>query len=244
MSFAKAKAKILILTKLDLAFIRKNDSWLEVGANATLTEIQDFSRVEFPELAKALEIFGASQIRNSATLIGNLVNASPIGDTIPLLLIANGELLVEHKQQQRTIPLSEFYLDYKKVDLRDNEIVTALRFPIPNPKALYRFYKVSARTDLDISIVNLAIMVELEQRQIVEARVAFGGVGPKVLRVYEFEKRWQGAKFERKIFEEAGVELSHLLTPISDLRGSSAYRLKLCQNLLLKFFDEISGGLE
>lgn len=230
------------LQKLDLKFIRKKDSWIEIGANATLTEVQRFAEKEFPELARALDVFASSQIRNCATLIGNLVNASPIGDTIPLLLIAKAELMIYHRQQYRTVALCDFYLDYKKIDLKEDEIVTSVRFPVINPHAIYKFYKVSMRKDLDISIVNFAAMIELDQDRICDARLAFGGVAPTVLRIAELEQKWKGARFERSLFEEAGRRLAQIINPISDLRGSREYRLKLCRNLLLKLFDEISGS--
>jgi xanthine dehydrogenase small subunit len=241
--------------------IQKRRNKLVIPARVTLAQLQKEIRALIPQTKKEaglkpnaeeacqstemseqingiLNIFASPQIKNSGTLVGNVVNASPIADTIPFLLVNDAEIEVQSLKGTRLIPADEFYLGYKKLNLKPNEIVTAVHLPLFGSEHLSKLYKVSLRKDLDISAVTMAARFKLKNNKIQEARLAFGGVGPVVLRLKEVEKKWLGQDLNRNLLEGLSKEVSQWVTPISDVRGSKEYRLKLCQNLLLKMADE------
>ena len=220
--------------------IKKSGKSLEIGARVTLASLQKAVEKSFPEFDRMLNIFASPQIKNSGTLVGNVVNASPIADTIPFLMVSGALVEVQSAQKKRLIPIENFYLGYKKLDLKPTELVTSIRLPLGKSGDISKLYKVSLRKDLDISAVTMAAFVRLRGNKISEARLAFGGVGPTVLRMSELEKSWLGLTFEKSLLDEAAEKIGQYVTPLSDVRGSKEYRLLLCRNLLRKFADEIS----
>ena len=143
----------------------------------------------------------------------------------------------------REVVLSKFYLGYKKLDLELDEIVTAIKIPRLLTKQGLRLYKVSMRKDLDISAVTFAGVIEIENKKIKALRLALGGVAATVVRLDSLEKKYIGADFSETTFKSMVTELPTLVSPLSDLRASKEYRMKLCQNYFMKFFHEISGGV-
>jgi len=226
----------------ELRHIRKDGEWAEVGAAVTLDELEPFAEAELPELGRLLHVFASPQIKNRATLAGNAVNASPIGDLIPFLLVSDAELELRSAGGGRRVALDAFYQGYKKIDLRPEELVAAVRFRLPAAGSVTRLYKASRRKDLDISAVAFAARLELDGRTIKSARLAFGGVAPTVLRMKDIEAQWTGAEFTRALIERSAAGLPALVAPISDVRGSKEFRLRLCRNLMLKFADETLSG--
>ncbi|MEO8796928.1 MAG: FAD binding domain-containing protein, partial [Polyangiaceae bacterium] len=159
---------------------RTPDAW-RIGGAATLTTIEDTMGAELPALQKMLSVFAARQIRSRATLAGNLVTASPIGDMAPVLLAMDAALeLVSEARGSRTVKLSEFFLAYRKTALLPDELVRAIVVPHGAPPSMRRLqdsYKVSKRRELDISIVAAAFTVDLDASNVVRsARLAYGGV--------------------------------------------------------------------
>ncbi|OGS39668.1 MAG: hypothetical protein A2506_06220 [Elusimicrobia bacterium RIFOXYD12_FULL_66_9] len=225
----------------ELSQVRKDGEWAEVGASVTLDDLEAFAEAEAPELGRLLHVFASPQIKNRATLAGNAVNASPIGDLIPFLMVSDAELELKSAGGGRRVALDAFYQGYKKIDLRPDELVAAVRFRLPSTGSVTRLYKASRRKDLDISAVAFAARLELDGRTIRSARLAFGGVAPTVLRMKEIEALWTGAEFTRELVARASADLP--VTPISDVRGSKEFRLRLCRNLMLKFADETLAGL-
>jgi xanthine dehydrogenase small subunit len=144
----------------------------------------------------------------------------------------------------RRIPLAKFYLGYKKLSLKPTEFVTAIEIPLRNKQDTLRLFKVSLRKDLDISAVTFALRVRHSRQsgKVETARIVFGGVGPTVKRLDHFEKRWSGQPFTRDLFRDLSKEIERHVNPISDVRGSREYRLKLCQNLVVRAAHEIFDG--
>lgn len=225
----------------EMTEIKKVKDSLIVPSRVTLTQFQKFLEKEFPEMDRMLNIFASPQIKNSGTLVGNLVNASPISDTIPFLIVSDAKIEVQKVSGKRLIEIDEFFLGYKKLAFKPQEIVTAIHIPIPKGKQLSKLYKVSVRKDLDISAVTMAARLKLKGAKIEEARLAFGGVGPTVARLKTIEQSWEGRELSAAMIRRASEELSKLITPLSDVRGSKEYRLLLCQNLLKKFADELES---
>ncbi|MCB0347807.1 MAG: FAD binding domain-containing protein, partial [Bdellovibrionales bacterium] len=141
----------------DLYKIKKTASVISVGAQVNLSTLRKYILKSIPQFASFLDIFASPQIKNMATLVGNIANASPIADTPPFLLVANAKIEVIGAKGKRLIPIEDFYISYKKTKLAKDEIITHVHFEIPNKKDLLGIYKVSQRKDLDISAVNLAI---------------------------------------------------------------------------------------
>ncbi len=219
--------------------VRKNKNHIEIPCRVTLAELQRQIETDLPELDRMLNIFASPQIKNSGTLVGNVVNASPISDTIPFLLVMDAMVEIQSQNKKRLVAIDEFFLGYKKLNLKPQEIVTAIHLPLHKGSQISKLYKVSLRKDLDISAVTMAARLKVKDRRVEEVRFAFGGVGPIVLRLKDVEDEWQGADFERNLFEKLSKEVASLVTPVSDVRGSKEFRWQLCRNLVLKMADEL-----
>lgn len=226
-----------------LRVISHDDQFISVGATVTLTEFEDYVEKFIPEFHKILHIFASPQIKNQATLVGNVVNGSPIADTIPFLMVSEALIVLESQASIREVKISDFYLGYKKIDMTSAEIVTAIKIPRLLKTEALRLYKVSMRKDLDISAVTFAGMIEVENKIIKKARFALGGVAATVIRLKDIEAKVVGQDFSKAQFEAIAKELPQIITPLSDLRASKEYRMKLAQNFFLKFHNEISKGV-
>ncbi len=219
--------------------LREDSGTIEVGANVTLAQFETFIETRIPQLFAILNIFGSPQIKNAGTLAGNVANGSPIGDTLPFLLVAGARLELTGTNGTRMIPIESFYLAYKKFDLREDEIIT--RVVIPRVDDVLRLYKVSRRKDLDISAFTAAIRLRIAEGAIAEARIFYGGVGPMVIRMAKTEQFLAGKPLRLDTFERAGVIAALEVTPISDVRGSRDYRLLLAENVMSKCWYDVAG---
>jgi xanthine dehydrogenase small subunit len=211
---------------------------LAAGASATWTEIAALCEAAVPEFYQIVSVFGSPQIRHVGTIGGNIINASPIADSLPFLFVAEAELELASAGGRRAVPITKFYQGYKKFDLRPGELLSGVRVPLPCPDDLLRLFKVSRRRDLDISTFTAAIWLRLDGETIVEARVAFGAVGPTVIRAQRTEAFLRSKAFDETTMRAAGDVAVSEVTPISDVRGSADYRLQLTRNVLLKFYHE------
>jgi xanthine dehydrogenase small subunit len=236
--------KAMALYHIDeLKKISHDQEFIVVGATATLSDFEDYIESFIPELKKMLHIFASPQIKNQATLIGNVVNGSPIADTIPYLMVSDSIVVLQSVNGVREISMSEFYLGYKKLDMKPNEIVVSVKIPRLKRHQQLRLYKVSMRKDLDISAVTFAGIIEIENNIIKKARFCFGGVAATVIRLKDIEAKVVGADFTKSTFEAITKTLPQVISPLSDLRASKEYRMKLAQNFFLKFHNEISTGV-
>ena len=209
---------------------------LIVGAGCTWRQIEEWSRDALPELHQIIVRFGSPQIRNLSTLMGNIANASPIADSLPLLHVMEAELEVESSRGARRVNINDFYLGYKQLDLAPDEIIRRLHMPLPAENDVLRLYKISKRNDLDISTFTAAIRLTIEEETIQVARLAYGGVGPVVLRLPKTEAHLTGQPLTEDRMRAAGKIARGEITPISDVRGSDNYRFQLAENVLLKFY--------
>ena len=222
--------------------IREEDGVIVAGANATLADFERFVETRIPELFRILNVFGSPQIRNAGTLAGNIANGSPIADTLPYLFVSDAWLELTGIAGTRRVPVGQFYLGYKKFDLKPDELITRVFVPVVSDKL--RLYKVSRRRDLDISAFTAAFRVTVDGGTIASARIAYGGVGPVVLRMPRTEAALIGKPATLETFEAAAPVARAEVTPISDVRGSRDYRLQLAENVLSKFWwDALSGPL-
>ncbi len=215
-----------------------------LGAGARWSDVETLARSAAPQLAEILEIFGAPQIRNAGTVGGNLVNASPIADSLPFFYACEAILHLRSVTGQRSVPVEAFYLGYKQLDLRPDELLVEIEVPLPREESgeQVRLLKVSRRRDLDISTFTAALWIRHDGTTIDTARLAFGGVGPTVIRAREAEQILTDAPFQRDTFRRAGERAASEIAPISDVRGEASYRTLLARNALLRFFHDLHGA--
>ena len=204
-----------------------------------------------PEFSRFLNLFASPQIKNVATLVGNIANASPIGDTLPFLLIAGGTVHLASRPggkgpvKKRAVPMTAFYLGYKKLAMEPGEIITHVSFDKTPPREFLRLYKVSQRKDLDISAVSGAFALTTSgrglARVVTSARIAFGGVAATPVRVPAAEAALQGTVLSPDLIETVAQLIAGALTPLSDARATAAYRRVLAANLFRRYGQEVLG---
>ena len=211
---------------------------LVAGPLATWTDCLAICGAECPEFVPILEAFGGPQIRHVGTLGGNIINGSPIADSLPLLFAMEATLELASAVGTRQVPIDEFYKGYKQLDLAADELLVRVRMPLPAPADLLRLIKVSRRRDLDISTFTAAILLRRDAERIAAARIAYGGVGPTVMRMRAAEQALVGRPFTEETFRHAGEVAAGEIRPLTDVRGTADYRLQLARNVLLKCYHE------
>lgn len=229
----------------ELKNIRHDGGVLEIGAGVSLTEGWSALVAEAPGLAEMAQRFGSPPVRNSGTLCGNLANGSPIGDALPVLIALDAELVLRSGGRTRRLPLERFYLGYQRTALESGEFVVAVRVPLaPRDGRWIAAYKVSKRIDQDISAVALAIVVEVSQGSVVDARIAYGGMAAIAARARAAERALIGSPWTVASIDAAAEKLADDFEPLTDMRASSAYRLRIAGNLLRRFYLEHGGSTE
>ena len=222
----------------ELRSFHETEQEVELGAALTLSEIETHWQNAPSVLHDWMELFASPLIRNRATLGGNLATASPIGDSAPLLLALDAQLRIAGPNGRRTIALAQFFTAYRKTALAPGEVIVSILVPKPFPQHL-RFFKVAKRRMDDISTVAAAFAIDVDAgERITRARLAYGGVAPVPLRALQAEETLVGRAWDETAIQRAQEILERTLKPISDHRGSAAYRLALAQSLLEKFWWE------
>jgi xanthine dehydrogenase small subunit len=226
----------------ELKTVERDAQTLTIGAAVTLEDAYAALAVDYPELAEMWTRFASLPIRNAGTLGGNIANGSPIGDSMPALLALDAEVVLRHGAKTRTLPLDAFYVGYQKTALAVGEFVAALRVPRPAGDLRFRTYKVSKRYDQDISAVCAAFALRLgktgDSGTISEARGAVGGRAATPKRAAPTEAALTGATWTESTARQAMSALAADYQPLTDMRASSAYRLKVARNLLWRFHLE------
>lgn len=235
--------RILCLARLpDLDDVTVDGGVLVTGSRATWSQIERAVEDVVPEFHGILTTFGARQIRNVATIGGNLANASPIADSLPFLHVMEATVELTGAAGKRRVNINDFYRGYKDIDIEPDELITRIHTPLPGPRQILKLYRVSRRRDLDIATFTAALLLESLDDVIVEARLAYGGVGPVVLRLPRTETFLTGRPFLETIFREAGLIARDEISPITDVRGSDTYRRQLAENIPLKFFHDCTAA--
>jgi xanthine dehydrogenase small subunit len=216
---------------------------LVAGPLVTWTDMIRVCAERCGEAVAVLESFGGPQIRHVGTLGGNIVNGSPIADSLPLLYALDATLELASAAGARSIPIHSFFTGYKQLDLAADELLVGVRMPLPRPGDVLRLVKVSRRRDLDISTFTSAILVRRVGDRIADVRVAYGGVGPTVVRMRATEAVLLGQPFTEATFRRAGDKAAGEIRPLTDVRGSADYRLQLARSVLLKFFHEQTAAV-
>jgi xanthine dehydrogenase small subunit len=206
-----------------------------MGASVTAADIaaSPIFIEHFPQLEKYIKLVSSTPIRNMATLAGNFCNASPIGDFTIFFLALDAELLLSNGTATRTLPLRQFYKGYKLMDKTPDEYVEKISFRLPSHNSFFNFEKVCKRTYLDIASVNTAIHLEMNGDVIEEAGIAAGGVGPVPMFLKAAGNFLKGKKVDDGVISELLVIIQSEISPISDARGTAAYK-RLLLNQLIK----------
>lgn len=229
----------------ELREIAGTDSHWRIGAAATLSQIEEKVAPEYPALGDMLRVFGSRQIRNRATMGGNLATASPIGDSAPVLLALDASLVLASAEGERTVSLQEFFTGYRRTALNPGEIIKTILIPRSlSNNGLERqcsWFKVSKRREMDISTVAGCFTVDLDKAGIVcHARLAYGGVAATTVRARATEQALLGKPWTAETMQEVLPILRGEFEPITDVRGSADYRSGLIPALFEKFF---TGGV-
>ena len=228
----------------ELRQLNVSASHIEIGAAVTLTDAMDVIIAYYPDLDELFKRFASPPIRNAGTLGGNIANGSPIGDSMPALMVAGASLLLRRGRSSREVPLDSFYIDYQVKDLRPNEFIESVRIPLPGKGVVLRSHKLSKRLDQDISAVCSAYRLELDGNNVLSFRMACGGLAATIRRAAHCEKAVLGKPWTEATINNAMQALVQDFEPISDMRASADYRLRAAQNLLYRFFLETRGELE
>lgn len=214
---------------------------MEIGAAVSLTDAMQTIVSAYPSLSEIFVRFASPPIRNSGTLGGNVANGSPIGDSMPVLLVLNTALQLRRGTSTRNVSLQDFYLDYQETALQSSEFIEKLIVPLPEAgghEEHVAAYKVSKRFDQDISALCAAFRIRLEGDVVADARVAYGGMAAIPKRAANCESGLRGKRWNLETVEAACARLEQDFAPISDMRASSTYRQTVAQNLLRRFYHE------
>ena len=223
----------------ELDFIRINKNYIEVGAATSLIKFENQIKKYYPDFYSVLKRYGSIQIRNVGTIGGNIGTASPIGDTLPILLSLNAEILIESPNKKKVLPINNFFIDYRKTKLKKNEFIRSIKIPLFK-KNIFKAFKISKRFDDDISSICGSFNFEIKNSKINQAYIAFGGMAAVPKRAKACEAMLRNKPLTIDTFVRAKDYLEKDLNPIGDMRASKEYRLEVAKNLLIKCFLEIN----
>ena len=224
----------------ELNYIKKNKSFIEIGATTPLIRVEEYIKKYYSDFNKILKRYGSLQIRNVATIAGNIATASPIGDMLPLLLSLDAIVLTESLNKKKIIKIKDLFTGYRKTRLKKTEFIRVIKIPF-YPKNIFKAYKISKRIDDDISSVCASFNFEIKNKKIKNVKIAFGGMSSIPKRAKYCEKILQNNEFTEKILTKARQSLTKDFMPISDMRASKEYRIEIAKNLLTKCFAEIQN---
>ena len=224
----------------ELNFIRKNKKFIEIGASTPLIEFESQIIKHYPDFKDILERYGSIQIRNVATIAGNIATASPIGDTLPLLLSLNAQIVISNSTNDKILYLNDFFIDYRKTKLNKNQFIKLIKIPL-HRNNIFKAYKISKRIDDDISAVCASFNLNIKNNIIKSVSIAYGGMAAIPKRALLCETSLLNKELSEKNINLAQQSLEKDFNPIDDMRASSKYRMKVAKNLLIKCFQEIKN---
>lgn len=219
-------------------------SALRIGAAVSLNDAFAALAADRPALQSFFHRFAGQPVRTSGTLGGNVANGSPIGDSMPLLIALGATLTLASPRGERTLPIEDFYLDYRQTALAADEVLAAIDVPLPTADEHVAAYKVSKRQEDDISAVCLAVALRVQGGAITHARIGAGGVAAIPARAIKTEAALGRQTCANAVFEAASKVLESEFTPLSDMRASADYRRQVLGQLLRRLGDELQAERE
>jgi len=235
--------RMLDLSRIDeLRGISLEAGAIVLGARTTYTEIRRSAlcREHIPALVEAAATIGAAQIQNRGTLGGNIANASPAGDTLPILLAADAVLLVGGQRGEREVAAADFFVSYRKTAMEPDELILQVRIPLPRGREL-RFRKVGTRRAQAISKVVMALAWQEGSKGWSDVRVALGSVAPTPIRATATEAVLEGARPTPEVADRAAETLASELSPIDDVRSTADYRRAVSARVLHRMLRDAGG---
>lgn len=227
---------------VELSEIEKTTEGYSIGAVVSLARAAPVLGLIDPDIAEVLRRFGSIQVRACGTVGGNIANGSPIGDLAPMLIALGSMVELRRDETIRSLPLESFFLDYGKQDRKPGEFLRRLLVPRLPAGAHFRAYKISKRTDEDISAVLAAFRLMIDGNRISDARVAYGGMAGIPKRAKLVEENLRGLSLDdTRRWSLAAAAVQSDFTPLSDLRASAGYRSRVAANLVVKALAEIAG---
>jgi xanthine dehydrogenase small subunit len=223
----------------DLQQIERAGGQFHIGAGVTIAALREAIAPHHPSFAELLRRYASEQVRNAATIGGNIANGSPIGDGPPALIALGATLHLRRGEDLRAIPLEDFFLDYRKQDRQPAEFVAGVSIPAQAPAL--RCYKITKRFDQDISAVCGCFNVTIEAGRVTAARIAFGGMAGIPKRARMVEAALLGQALTPDTIATARAAFASDFQPLSDMRASAAYRLTTAQNLLTRYVHDLAG---
>ena len=219
------------------------DDTLKIGAGVTHTQLRNSETVQrwLPALTAAAATVGAHQIQNRGTLGGNVANASPAGDTPPALLITDGTVTVASQKTTRTIPLAEFFLDYRKIDLQPDELICSFSLPKKPESSTELFRKLGTRGAQAISKVMAACRADLNGTTINHIAIAMGSVAATTVRLPQLEQWLMGKVINETTIAEAEQRAAEEVRPIADIRSTAEYRKWVSGRIIRGFLEQLSA---
>jgi len=235
-----------LFDKNQLNGISQNGNVCEMGSASTATDMLESPvfQAHFPNLKEIGKLISSEPIRNIATIAGNIINASPIGDLSILFLALDATIHFNDGHSRRTVPLRNLYLGYKKLDRMPEEFVEKVSFILPEKGSKTNFEKVCKRTYLDIASVNSALFVSMKDNQIKKAGLSAGGVGPVPLFLPKSSAFLEGKELNLELLESLLPLVQSEISPISDVRGTEIYKRTLLQQLVKAHFAEMFNHLD
>jgi xanthine dehydrogenase small subunit len=223
----------------DLQQVERSGAALHIGAGVTIAALREAIASLHPSFADLLRRYSSEQVRNAATIGGNIANGSPIGDTPPALIALGATLHLRRGDDLRSLPLQDFFLDYRKQDRRPGEFVAGVSVPAQAPNL--RCYKLSKRFDQDISAVLGCFNITVDGGQVTAARIAFGGMAGIPKRASAVEAALIGQSWTLASVDAAQKAFASDFKPLTDMRASADYRLTAAANLLIRYFHDLAG---
>ena len=224
----------------ELDFIKKKNNFVEVGSATPLIKFEKFIKKHYPDFNSVLKRYGSVQIRNVATIGGNIATASPIGDTLPILLSLNAKIIIQNLKNKKILSINDFFISYRKTRLKKKEFIYSIRIPLYKNN-IFKAYKISKRFDDDISSLLASFNLEINNNKIKNVFIAFGGMAEIPKRAKICEKSLKNKHLSIDVFLKARNYLEKDFNPIDDMRASKDYRLEVAKNLLIKCFYEIKS---
>lgn len=224
----------------ELNVIEENDGFIRIGSAVPYHQFTSLLAKDYVDLSAMIERIGSLQIRNNGTLGGNIGNASPIGDMPPALIALGCTIDLAVNDQERTVLVENYFVDYKKTILAPSEFIKCINIPKAKVGSVLKVYKISKRIDDDISAVLAAFYIELTNKKVTAIRIAFGGMAAIPKRATACENALLNKTFSQENIILAKQALTQDYQPMSDVRASHTYRMRVAQNLLEKCFIEVT----
>jgi carbon-monoxide dehydrogenase medium subunit len=223
----------------ELSYIREESGFICIGAIATYSQVEASPiAAEAPALIDSVSQIASPQIRNRATITGNLCNASPAADSAPPLLVHEAEVTIRSLDDTRIIPIDELFIGPKLNSLEPDELVTEIRFLVPPEGSASSFKRIGRRKAFTLSVVSAATYVEMDGAEVKEARLAFGSVAETPIRTPDVEAMLKDKVLTDSLIEKAGEAVRSSVSPITDVRGTAEYRRDMCRVLLKRTLTE------